>query len=142
MSDIIETLHREGCSCVIARGDAVTLCRERGVADLLRLLTTSPGTLAGAIIADKVVGKGAAALMILGGVGAVYADVVSRPAMELFAATDIAVSDGRLTDNIINRAATGICPVESLCAPCRTAGECLPLIMKFISENSKNTSHE
>ena len=51
MSDIIETLHREGCSCVIARGDAVTLCRARGVADLLRLLTTSPGTLAGAIIA-------------------------------------------------------------------------------------------
>ena len=121
MSDIIETLHREGCSCVIARGDAVTLCRARGVADLLRLLTTSPGTLAGAIIADKVVGKGAAALMILGGVSAVY---------------------GRLTDNIINRAATGICPVESLCAPCRTAGECLPLIMKFVSENSKNTSHE
>lgn len=137
MSDIIETLHREGCSCVIACGDAVTLCRERGVADLLRLLTASPGTLAGAIIADKVVGKGAAALMILGGVSAVYADVVSRPAMELFAATDIAVSYGRLTDNIINRAATGICPVESLCAPCRTAGECLPLIMKFVSENSK-----
>ncbi len=138
MSDIIDTLHREGCSCVIACGDSVTLCRERGVADLLRLLDTSPATLKGAAVADKVVGKGAAALMMLGGVKAVYADVVSRPALDLFAMSDIDVGYGRRVDNIINRAGTGICPVESLCAGCRTAADCLPLIRKFIFENSIN----
>ena len=38
----------------------------------------------GATIADKVVGKGAAALMIMGGMAEVYANVVSTPARKLF----------------------------------------------------------
>ncbi len=37
--------------------------RERGVADLFRLQHEEPQLLRGAFIADKVVGKGAAALM-------------------------------------------------------------------------------
>lgn len=53
--------------------------RERGVADLFRLLHEEPQLLRGAFIADKVVGKGAAALMVLGGVEGLFADVVSRP---------------------------------------------------------------
>ena len=71
--------------------------RERGVAALFRLLREEPQLLRGAFIADKVVGKGAAALMVLGGVEGLFADVVSRPALEL-------------------RAGTGTCPVEQLCA--------------------------
>ena len=54
--------------------------RERGVADLFRLQHEEPQLLRGAFIADKVVGKGAAALMVLGGVEGLFADVVSRPA--------------------------------------------------------------
>lgn len=142
MSDIIETLHREGCSCVIAQGQRLTLCHRRGVADLLHLLKTEPDILDGAMIADKVVGKGAAALMILGGVKAVYADVISRQAMSLFAASGTDVSYGLCVDNIINRAGTGVCPVESLCAGCSTAADCLPLIENFVRENSKNRSDE
>ena len=53
--------------------------RERGVADLFRLLHEEPQLLRGAFIADKVVGKGAAALMVLGGVEGFFAGVVSRP---------------------------------------------------------------
>lgn len=65
--------------------------RERGVADLFRLLREEPQLLRGAFIADKVVGKGAAALMVLGGVEGLFADVVSRPALELLAGAGIAV---------------------------------------------------
>lgn len=126
-------LRREKCSCVIAKGSEVTVCRERGVKDLLRLLEEEPELLRGAFVADKVVGKGAAALMILGGVEAVYAEVVSRPAMELFSTATVEVSYGTLAENIINRAGTGICPVEKLCADCRTADECLPLIRTFVA---------
>ena len=43
-------------------------------------------------MADKVVGKGAAALMILGGVEELFADVVSRAALDLFAAAGKAVA--------------------------------------------------
>lgn len=132
--DIIDTLHREGCSCVIANGDDVTMCRQRGVADLLRLLKTSPEVLDGSFIADKVVGKGAAALMALGGVGEVYADVISSPARELLGNAGIPVAYGVCVEHIINRAGTGMCPVETLCRECTTPQECLPLIERFVAE--------
>ncbi|MCM1077192.1 MAG: DUF1893 domain-containing protein [Bacteroides sp.] len=127
-----DRLHAEGCSCVIVNGDTTTLCHGRGVSDLYRLYTSSPETIRGAFIADKVVGKGAAALMVAGGVGEVWADVVSRPALSLFESACVPISYGQCVDNIINRSGTGICPVEALCRDCRTALECIPLIEKFI----------
>ena len=106
--------------------------RERGVKDLYRLLREEPQLLDGAFVADKVVGKGAAALMILGGVEELFADVVSRAALDLLAAAGKAVAYTVAVPHIINRAGDGICPVEQLCAEAQTAEECLPLIEGFI----------
>lgn len=130
----IELLFAEKCSCVIRNGDSVRIFRERGVADLFRLLREEPQLLRGAFIADKVVGKGAAALMVLGGVEALFADVVSRPALELLAGAGIAVEYTVVVPHIVNRAGTGICPVEQLCARAETAAECLPPIEGFMQK--------
>lgn len=70
--------------------------------------------------------------MVLGGVEAIFADVVSRPALELLAGAGIAVEYTVVVPNIVNRAGTGICPVEQLCAGAESAAECLPLIEGFI----------
>lgn len=64
---IINLLQSEQCSCVIRKGDTIRIFRKRGVQDLYRLLKDDPDFLKGAFVADKVVGKAAAALMILGG---------------------------------------------------------------------------
>lgn len=64
MEELINLLHSGGYSCVIANGDNIRTFTQRGVADLYDLLTQEPDFLKGASIADKVVGKGAAALMI------------------------------------------------------------------------------
>lgn len=125
-------LFAEKCSCVVRNGDEVRIFRERGVKDLYRLLREEPQLLDGAFVADKVVGKGAAALMILGGVEELFADVVSRAALDLFAAAGKAVAYTVAVPHIINRADDGICPVERLCAEAQTAGEYLPLIEGFI----------
>ena len=82
-SEAIVWLRRLGCSCVILGGDRLSIYRRRGVRDLLTLLDDNPGRLNGAFVADKVVGKGAAAIMIAGGVCGVYAGVISRPALRL-----------------------------------------------------------
>lgn len=130
---LIGRLRQEACSCLICQPSGlVTVGHERGVRDLFRLLADEPQVLRGAFVADKVVGKGAAALMVLGGVAEVYAGVISLPALELLERSAVAVSYGTAVPNIINRAWTGICPVESLCADCRSADECLPLIEEFI----------
>ena len=65
IEELIDLLHSGGYSCAIANRDIIRTFTQRGVADLYDLLTQEPDFLKGALIADKVVGKGAAALMIL-----------------------------------------------------------------------------
>lgn len=129
----IDELHRGGWSCVIFGGGQMRTFSRRGVADLLHLLHEEPEILRGAFVADKVVGKGAAALMVLGGVAELYTDAISTPARTLLEQNGTAVEAAAESPNIRNRAGDGICPVEALCADCRTAAECLPLIEGFVA---------
>ena len=131
---LIDRLHAEGCSCVIYNNDHTHLFHKRGVQDLHQLLRTSPDTLRGAMIADKVVGKGAAVLMTAGGVRWVYADVISQSALEFLLTHNIEAEYGRVVPNIINRAGTDICPVEKLCMQCDDIVESLRLINEFIEK--------
>ncbi len=128
-----ELLDELDCSCVIVgRDGVVTSCHRRGVIDLFDLLMNNPGMLDGAVVADKVVGKGAAALMALGHVAAVYSRVMSREALSLLSREGVMATCDNEVEEIVNRAGTGRCPVETLCLPCSTAAECLPLIESFI----------
>lgn len=131
---LIDRLHAEGCSCVIYNNDHTHLFHKRGVQDLHQLLRTSPDTLRGAMIADKVVGKGAAVLMAAGGVRWVYADVISQSALEFLLKHNIEAEYGRVVPNIINRAGTDICPVERLCMQCEDIEDALTLIDEFIEK--------
>ncbi|MCM1070392.1 MAG: DUF1893 domain-containing protein [Alistipes timonensis] len=131
MDDLIKILHEGHHSLVVANGEVCTF-DGRGISDLYNLLNEDPGFLQGAEIADKVVGKGAAALMIIGGIASLYADIISAPALDLLRQSPVKVDFGKQVDNIINRKGDGICPIETLCLPCATAKECLPLITQFI----------
>ena len=131
---LIDRLHAKGCSCVIYNNDHTLLFHKRGVQDLHQLLRTSPDTLRGAMIADKVVGKGAAVLMTAGGVRWVYADVISQSALEFLLTHNIEAEYGRVVPNIINRAGTDICPVEKLCMQCEDIEDALTLIDEFIEK--------
>lgn len=133
----IGLLHDGGHSCVICTGSRMHTFGEPGVKDLMRLLHEEPGLLGGAFIADKVVGKGAAALMVLGGIAEVYADVVSTPARRLLEQYGIAVSFGVETRNIINRTGDGLCPVEQSCLDCTTAEACLEAMKQFFKNRAK-----
>ncbi len=132
---MLVTLLREECaSCVIRRGDEIRIFRERGVKDLYKLVESGDSFLCGASIADKVVGKGAAALMILGGAEWLYTEVISTSALELLRGSKVEVEYISEVPHIINRAGTDRCPVEKLCTECRTAEECLPKIAEFINK--------
>ena len=115
MKQLIDILHSEGLTLVVKSGDG-TIHRftQRGVKDLLTLVTTAPEVLHNAIIADKAVGKAAAACMIQGGAKQVWADVMSEPAMTLLRAFRVEAECGTLVDHIINRAGTDWCPMERL----------------------------
>ena len=66
MEELIETLHTGGYSCVIEKEGKIRTFIRRGVADLYDLYENEKAFMQGARIADKVIGKGAAALIALG----------------------------------------------------------------------------
>lgn len=105
----------------------------RGVADLFRLVTDEPGFLRGASVADKVIGRGAALLLVKGGVREVYAQVISSGALEVLRGAGIETSFGEEVANIINRTGTDICPVEKLTAGTSSPDEAYELIKDFIN---------
>ncbi len=135
MHTLITTLHQGAYSCVIRQGDITRTFHQRGVADLWQLCQNDEHFLQGAIIADKVIGKGAAALMIYGGVSQVYADVISKPALILLQAHGISTSYEYLTERILNRRADGLCPVETLCVDLESITDMITAINNFINQH-------
>lgn len=133
MNELIDILHRGGHSCVIRKGDDTRTFHQRGVADLWQLCQGEEHFLREAHIADKVIGKGAAALMIHGGACEVYADVISHPALALLQEHGIEVSYHEMTDRIVNRRGDGLCPVETLCVNLTTIDDMVEAIRNFIN---------
>ena len=119
---------------MIRQGNQVRTFTQRGVADLYQLLTTDATFLLNSSIADKVVGKGAAALMVIGGVAEVYADVISAPALALLKESGVAVSYAEVVEGIRNRAGTDMCPVEKRCLPLENIDEMVGEIRDFLMQ--------
>lgn len=99
-------------TCVICRDDACHTATQRGVKPLLSWLDAGLDA-KGFSAADRVVGRATAFLYCLLGVKAVYARVMSRPAMEVLENHGIHAEAGQLVDGIINRKGTGPCPFEA-----------------------------
>ncbi len=104
-------LEQGGYTCVLCKGSAVYTSTRRGVAPLMGHL--DDGTdLRDFSAADKVVGKATAFLYCLLQVRAVYAQIISQAALDVFAAQGIPCSYGSLVPAIRNRAGDGLCPME------------------------------
>lgn len=104
-------LARGGYSCVIADRDRVMTSRAHGIAPLLERAERSE-RLEGAFVADRIIGKAAAMLLVVMRVASVYGQIMSREAEALLSANGIEVEYGALTDHIINRSGDGLCPME------------------------------
>ena len=76
-----DALHKHHSTCVLLTADGRVLESSlSGVSPLTEWLRKDPELLRGASIADRVIGKAAALLMLYAGVKEVYADVISEHA--------------------------------------------------------------
>ena len=82
----------------------------RGIGALLDLLPQEG--IRGASVADKIVGKAAALLMVRGGVKEVYAETLSEGGDAVLRRYNVPHACGTLTPAIQNREGTGPCPME------------------------------
>jgi hypothetical protein len=97
---------------VLCSDDDIKTSTKRGVAPLLQWLDEGEN-LSGYSAADKVIGKGAAFLYVLLGIKEVYANVISRRALEALENNNIYVKYKMLAEAILNRDNTGFCPIET-----------------------------
>jgi iron complex outermembrane receptor protein len=131
IKEIIDLLHDNGYSCVIANNDETRVFYSRGVKDLYDLFKNTD-FLKGAFVADKVVGKAAASLMILGGVKEVYTDLISTPALQMLKENCIEASYHTEVPVILNGSQNDWCPLEILCNQENLPENLLPSIENFI----------
>lgn len=144
MEQLIKMLHEGGHTLVVSHAGEIRTFDRRGVADLYTLFKETPAFLKDAVAADKVVGKGAAALFLAGGVRQIHADVLSEPALDLLRNSTTEVAYDQLVPHIWNRTHTDWCPVEKCCYPAKTVDECITQIDEFIQQNNqtqKNLSY-
>ena len=100
-------------------GHTICLCKDgnclysesRGISPMMTFIADGVN-LTGYSVADIVVGKAAALLFIKCGIKEVYAKTLSKPAQKVLQANGIHVTFQTLTEKIINRAGTDICPME------------------------------
>ena len=126
-------------TCVVLIDNDEYTSYERGVKPLLSLLQTGR-SFAGAVAADKCVGAGAAHLYVLLGVCAVWANIISMPAIQVFKNNGIEVFFGESVPNIINRRGDGICPIEGAVGNTKNSQEAYQLIietLKCLEEKNK-----
>jgi iron complex outermembrane receptor protein len=137
MKNLIDILHREGCSLVVEKDGEVSIYNQKGVRDLEHLLKCEPEKLRGARIADKVIGKAAAALMVQGGVVEAYAEVLSRKALPLLEAADVFYVFGELVDGIVIPEGDDRCPLEQIVGPALTAAEAEQMLRRHFEMNQR-----
>lgn len=110
------TLLTEGSyACVLCRADACYTSRGKGISPMLDWIGAGM-ELKGFCAADTIVGKAAAMLFVLAGVGAVYGRVMSTAGKDYLTAHGVACSYDTLTERIVNRTGDGVCPMEQTVA--------------------------
>ena len=135
MTELKEMLQREDVRGGVRSADGrLREFHRQGVADLYELLFVEPAFLDGATMADRVVGRGAALLMVKGGVKEVFTFVLSQPALDVLRQAGVTVSYDTLQPNIINRTGTDICPVEKLTSGTTDPDEAFRLIGDFLNK--------
>lgn len=136
LTEAINILNSNECTCVLCKENAVYMSTERGVKPLLDWLDNGTD-LQGFSAADKVVGKAAAFLYVLLGVKEVYARVMSEGAICVLNDSGISAKYDTSAKNIINRAGTGNCPMEEAVGELSSPLEALKAVrLKLMQLNS------
>ena len=126
--DMLARLNEQHISLIVRNAGLTTEYTQHGVNDLLQLLENEPQRLQGAVVADKVIGKAAAAIMVVGGVKQVYTNLISTPAREMLEKAGVQVSAAEEVEMILNRDQTGQCPMDKSLNDTDDPAECVAIL--------------
>ena len=125
---MLEMLNQQSLSLLVYNDSVLTTHDNRGIQDLLRLISEQPERLNGAIVADKLVGKAAAAIMAVGGVKEIHTNLICTPARELLEQEHIRVVATEEVPQILNRDHSAMCPIDAQIVNVQSKEECVALL--------------
>ena len=129
---LLNMLNANNQSLVVLNNDSLSYYNGRGVSDLLQLLNEDSDRLNGAIVADKMVGKAAATLMVAAKVREVHTNLICTSALEVFRTAGIPVFFTEEVPQILNRDHSGQCPIDALLNEAESVEECVSILnVKF-----------
>ena len=122
-------------------GHTICLCKDgnclfsesRGIAPMMEFISAG-ADLAGYSVADLIVGKAVALLFVRCGIKRVFAKTLSQSAEKILRLYGIDYEYGVVTEKIINRAGTDICPMEKAVADTDSPEEAYALLKKKLAE--------
>ncbi|ABR47426.1 Domain of unknown function DUF1893 [Alkaliphilus metalliredigens QYMF] len=125
-----------GYSYVLVKDEKVisTSC-DKGIQPLMDILLDEEKQMQGSTLADKVIGKAAAFLCILGEVKQVYAQVIGDCAKDVLEHHGIEVEYNRIVPYIMNRDGTDKCPLEKLVDHVEDPREAYEAIRDFMTKS-------
>lgn len=139
LAQAIQLIKNGEASCVVIQHQTIVHTADgRGVSPLLNLYEKEPGLLDGAEVADKIIGKAAAVLLVLGKAKKVHGEIMSVAGQAYLQQHGIEVSFGRCVDMISNRNQTGICPIEQSVLEIDDAAEGLATIKQTLHSLAAN----
>ncbi len=114
LNELKEILYSKNASLVVgySNGEIKEYYQDR-VNDIKNILQNDENALKDASIADKVIGKLAASLLVVAGVKEIYTDVISEYAIPILEENKITYEFKTKVPYIINKNKTGMCPMEN-----------------------------
>lgn len=99
---------------VVSKGVVCYTSVEKGIKPLMLPLMQDKNIFNNMVLADKIIGKAAALLVIYSGITKVYADTISSEAKKIFEKNNVQYEYQVEVPCILNRDKTSICPIEKL----------------------------
>lgn len=130
---MLDMLNEQGLSLLVFNHGELTTHANRGMQDLLQLISEQPERLQGAVVADKIIGKAAAAIMATGGVREVHTNIICTPAKKLFEQQGILIFATEEVPMILNRDRSSMCPIDTQIADIESIEECVAVLQARLS---------
>lgn len=131
------------CRMAVVRGgrEAYT-SQERGIGALLDLALHQPEVLRGGILADRIVGKAAAMLCVLGGVKYVSGEIMTQGAVNYLEAHGVPYRYENGVTRLLGPDGTGDCPLELAVAALEDPGEAAAALEALLSGQNSNSKED
>ena len=134
----MEMFENSDDSLIIVKDRRILLSKKGGgIGPLFDACCELGGQMKGSSIADKVVGKAAAALCVYAGIKRLYTPVLSSKAISLLEKNGIDYTTDKLTPGILNKDRSDFCPLEKMTEEEDEAERICDIVKGFVRGTAK-----